>query len=51
MEKYVVTCFDEETGEWMNGDIPTSKSHARRWANENAKLYGGIWDIAPAQSK
>jgi len=35
--KYVVTVTDPNTGEVCRGDIPTTKSHAQRWANQYIK--------------
>lgn len=35
--KYEVAYFDE-SGNLHRGGIPTSKSHAKRWANENAVI-------------
>lgn len=47
--KYVITYKDPATGVLIYGDIPTSKSHARRWANEHNKEVGPYFDIAPAE--
>lgn len=49
MSKFVVTCIDPDTGARVYGDIPTSKSHASRWAKKNAEIYGGTWGVAPVE--
>ena len=36
--KYEVAVVRED-GTICRGGIPTDKSHARRWANENSRMY------------
>lgn len=48
--KFVIVLTDPETKVSYKGDVPTSKSWARRWANQYAK-EGWIADIAPANNE
>lgn len=38
MKKYEVALVNKD-GTIVRGGIPTSKSHAQRWANGNAAMY------------